>query len=190
MVRYLLTPTKGIFKICKVHCFFDVAPLCQTAPLARFLKQPPHQTHSPHTTQTPILQPLVESPHCHSCRLVSAVTQQSEHHFHLISTLWQQALACVAKHKPPLAVWGWRGVDLRCPLGSHICDFAFHGFFSTYQPPCFLWDRKSALFPVTVFFHVVTSSCFARTTLCCWLRLEVVLLMVGAGTTRQDHTSK
>lgn len=43
-------------------------------------------------------------------------------------------------------------------------------FFLCLTTACFLWGRKSALLPVTVLFHVVTSSCFASAAPFCWLR--------------------
>lgn len=43
-----------------------------------------------------------------------------------------------------------------------MASFFFFPSSSASRRPRFLWGRKSALLPVTVPFHVVTSSCFAR----------------------------
>lgn len=59
---------------------------------------------------------------------------------------------------------------LQHPVGLCYCSVAFHAFFSASWQPCFLWGRKSTPLPVTVLFHVVTSSCFASASLFCWLR--------------------
>lgn len=55
------------------------------------------------------------------------------------------------------------------PLSAYVAaaphsmaSFFFFPSSSASRRPRFLWGRKSALLPVTVPFHVVTSSCFAR----------------------------
>lgn len=64
-----------------------------------------------------------------------------------------------------------RGVNMRPPRPPSLLTlpqlripWLLFFFFSSSasRRPRFLWGRKSALLPVTVPFHVVTSSCFAR----------------------------
>lgn len=106
------------------------------------------------TTQTAPPRPLVESWRIQSCNSVSAVTRQSELCFHLTAVVWHQGLAPAAKHK-----------FLRRRIFGEV-NFSASNWLTAshslpFSPPCFLWDRKSALLPVTGLFHVVTSLCFA-----------------------------